>query len=222
MQVSDVHRSIATTERDGNGQSSSPPLSFYMHDAFAALLRQPTARRYKQLRSQLLVEGLPSDFSLRLAQVERLAEQGEIVEARSRTTELSAAGLLSLRWHRLGGELAIEQGDRGRAELHRFTYDALIEAIAATGDGTRRRPVLITYPSDAAEFLNSRGLEVLSQSLVEENARRYDVLLCRGEREFWFDVTDLLPQTAVVGTRNRRPKTGASVKPRRERAATGR
>jgi hypothetical protein len=191
-----------------------------MHDAFAALLRQPTARRYKQLRSQILAEGVPGDFSLRLAQVERLLDQQVLSEAGEQLAEMSAAGLLSLRWHRLGGRLAIEQGQCERAQLHRFAYDAICDAIAATGDGTRRRPLLITYSSDAAEILTAQGLEVLSQSLVETDSRRYDVLLCRGEREFWFDVTDLLPETAVLAVRKVRPKAEATVKPRRERAVS--
>jgi len=219
MQVSDVHRSFATTAREEPGGVESAAESV-MHDAFAALLRQPTARRYKQLRSQILAGGVPGDFSLRLAEVERLFAQQEFDEANALANELSAVGLLSLRWHRMGGEVAIQQDQRERAELHRFTYDAICQAISATGDGTRRRPLLITYPSDATELLTARGREVLSQSLVEENSRRYDVLLCRGETEFWFDVTDLLPETAVFAARNRRPKTGASAKPRRQRAVS--
>jgi hypothetical protein len=169
-----------------------------MHDAFAALLRQPTARRYKQLRSQLLAAGLPSDFSLRLAEVERLTAEQECVEATALAGELLSTGLLSL------------------------TYDAVSAAILATGNGTRRRPLLITYGSDAAELLTARGFEVLSQSLIEENARRYDVLLCSGEREFWFDVTDLLPLAAIAAARDRRPKAGASVKPNRRRLVSRR
>jgi hypothetical protein len=193
-----------------------------MHDAFAALLRQPTARRYKQLRSQILNQGVRDDFSLQLADAERILTEGELAEAADLIQGLASGGLLSLRWHRLGGQIAMQQGQPQRAELHRFTYDALCDAIAATGDGTRRRPLLISYASDAAEFLVSRGAKVLSQSLVEENSRRYDVLLCRGEREFWFDVTDLLPQTAIAAARNRRPKAGASVKVRHEQVANRR
>jgi hypothetical protein len=193
-----------------------------MHDAFAALLRQPTARRYKQLRSRLLSAGLPNDFSLRLAELERLLAAQEFIAARALADELLSAGLLSLGLHRLSGQLALEQGQQARAELHRFTYDSLCVAILATGDGTRRRPLLTTYVSDAADLLTAQGFEVLSQSLIEENARRYDVLLCRNEREFWFDVTDLLPQTAITAACNRRPKAGASIKRRRERAVSRR
>src|SRR5436190_1007060 len=164
MQVSDVHRSFATLHPRRNRARSRPPLSSLMHDAFAALLRQPTARRYKHLRSQLLAEGVPSDFSLQLAEAERLLAEGQIAESSAAVRELSAGGLLSLRWHRLGGQLAMDQGERERAELHRFTYEAFIAAILATGDGTRRRPLLISYPSDAAELLTFQGFEVLAQS----------------------------------------------------------
>jgi len=185
-----------------------------MHDAFAALLRQPTARRYKQLRSQLLAAGLPGDFSLKLAEVERLMTEQHAVEAHALGTELLSTGLISLRLHRLCGQLALEQGDQKRAELHRFTYDALIAAILATGNGTRRRPLLVTHASDAVELLTAKGFDVLSQSLIEEHGRRYDVLLCGGEREFWFDVTDLLPQTAIKAARSRRPRASEKARAR--------
>lgn len=175
-----------------------------MHDAFAALLRQPTARRYKQLRTQLLASESLGEFSLCLAELQADLEGQHLSQASALLAELLPAGLLSLSLHRLGGQLALQQGDRERAELHRFTYDALTSAILATGDGTRRRPLLITYSSDEAELLAARGCEVLSQCLVKEDARQFDVLLCRGEREFWFDVSDLLPQTAVAAVRNRR------------------
>lgn len=193
-----------------------------MHDAFAALLHQPTARRYKQLRSQLLATVSLGDFSLCFAQLEEDLQGQDLLQAAALLETLLPAGLLSLKLHRLGGLLALEQNQPERAELHRFAYDALRGAILATGDGTRRRPLLIAYASDAAELLTARGCEVLSQSLVEENARRYDVLLCSEEREYWFDVTDLLPQTALAAIRTRRPKTGAKAKPTRRRAVSRR
>jgi hypothetical protein len=174
------------------------------------------------LRSQLLVAGSHDDFSLRLAQLEQLISEGKLPQASERLNELASTGLLSLRWHRLGGALAMKRGDRDRAELHRFTYDAICEAVGLTGEGTRSRPLLITYASDAGEFLSSRHLQVLSQSLVEEHSRRFDVLLCQEEHEFWFDVTDLLPQTAVASVRKQRPQAEASVQSRRKRALTRR
>lgn len=191
-----------------------------MHDAFAALLRQPTARRYKQLRSQLLASESTGDFSLCLAELHAALAGQHLAQASALLTELLPAGLLSLSLHRLGGQIALQQGDRERAELHRFTYDALSAAILATGNGTRRLPLLITYSSDGAELLAARGFEVMSQSLVEESAQRFDVLLCRGEREFWFDVTDLLPQTAAAAVRNHRPKAGAKAKPSRQASSS--
>jgi hypothetical protein len=193
-----------------------------MHDLFAALLRQPTTRRYKQLRSQLLADSSLGNLSLCLAEIEDCITNGELHHASDLVADLLPAGLLSLRLHRLGGELALTRGDQQRAELHRFTYHGLKTAILATGDGTRRRPLLITYASDATELLTALGNEVLSQSLVEEKERRFDVLLCSGEREFWFDVTDLLPQTAVVAVRSRQPKAGAAAKPSRRKRAVSR
>src|SRR5262245_35253044 len=105
-----------------------------MHDSFAALLRQPTARRYKQLRSQLLANAASGDFSISLDEVQQLIGQGDD-SAEQAIADLLRVGLLSLRLHRLAGQCAIERGDQTRAELHRFTYDSLVDAIMATGNG---------------------------------------------------------------------------------------
>jgi hypothetical protein len=183
-----------------------------MHDSFAELLEQPTARRYKQLRSRLLASGALGNFSLALAELEETLDQAA---SQTHIAELLVPGLLSLRLHRLAGQFALQQCDHPRAELHRFTYDAIASAILATGSGTRTRPLLVTYPSDSVELLAARGFQIKSQSLVEAAARRFDVILCSDEREFWFDVTDLLPQTALVVRADRRPKAGVAKSSRR-------
>lgn len=193
-----------------------------MHDLFAALLNQPTARRYKQLRSLLLSHEPLGSFSLRLAEVQRRVEEGDAEAAGALAKEMFPAGLLSLRLHRLAGQAALDGADLKRAELHRFTYEALCSAILATGNGTRGRPLLITYASDAAELLAARGLEVQSQSLIEEQGRRYDVHLCREEREFWFDVTDLLPAVALSARTRRRPQLAAAARSTRRKAVSRR
>lgn len=202
-----------------------------MHELFTALLRQPTAKRYQRLRTQLLADRSLGEFSLRLTQLQNHLDAAhlnavDLNGAESRGEQLGEAnallgylmpvGLVSLQLHRLGGMLALEQQQAERAELHRFSYDAVTKAILATGNGTRRRPLLVTYSSDSVELLSAQGFTVQSQSLVEDNGRRFDVLLCADEREFWFDVTDLLPQTAVVAQRTRRPRRGAGVKPQRQ------
>jgi hypothetical protein len=193
-----------------------------MHHSFAALLQQPTARRYKQLRAQLLGgDSLPT-FSLQLAELERAVSHGDEEQAAHLLAELLPSGLLSLQLHRLGGLISLRRGDRERAELHRFTYDALREAIASTGEGTRRRPLLVTYASDARELLAARGLRIVSQSLVEDRGQRFDVLLGDDEREFWFDVTDLLPATATIVERGKRPSAATAIMPPSRKRAVSR
>ncbi len=168
-----------------------------MQALFAALLEQPGARRYQSLRTRLLTSNSLGDFSLRLAELEQQLETNP-EQAQSLLTQLLGPGLLSLRLHRLGGQAALVRGDHERAQLHRFTFDALTEALLATGNGTRRKPLTPTYASDAREVLTARNLRVTSQSLVEEGARRFDVLLAENEQEFWFEVTDFWPQGMVA------------------------
>ena len=177
-----------------------------MHDSFASLLKTPTAQRYKRARLLLLTTASLTDFSLALAQLEALLAANEFTLAQEQVRNLKSAGLLSLKWHRLAGMLALQLGDTNRAQLHKFTFEALRSAILATGQGTRKRPYFITYSSDAHELLLAGGASVQSQSLVEEREHRYDVHLCANEREYWFDITDLVPVTAMVAVRKRRPK----------------
>lgn len=191
-----------------------------MHDGFAELLRQPTARRYKLLRSAFLESKFASDPVLALAQLAHSFAEGEFEELPQQVDELMPHAFLSLRLHRIGGMLAIQQNDLARAELHRFAFDAICQAILLTGNGTRNRPWLVTHSSDASELLAARGREVLSQSLVEDENRRYDVLLCDQEQEFWFDLTDLIPLTATRTARRTRPAATVRLKPVRKKAVS--
>jgi hypothetical protein len=63
---------------------------------------------------------------------------------------------------------------------------------------------------------------VVSQSLVEDRQQRFDVLLCDDEREFWFEVTDLLPQTALAARCRKRPAAAVAAKPPRRKKAVSR
>ena len=192
-----------------------------MHDSFAALLQNPTAQRYKRVRSQLLSTTSLGEFSLALAQLEESFTQGEFNTAVESVQALKLAGLLSMKYHRLAGMIAWESGDHARAGLHKFAYDSLRTAILATGSGTRKKPYFITYSSDAHELAAAGGFSVKSQSFVEEKEHRYDVLLCENEREFWFDITDLLPITSMAVSRRSRP-TGKVVSPTRRKKAVSR
>jgi hypothetical protein len=184
-----------------------------MHDGFAALLRQPTARRYKQLRSSLLASGSHANCTLRFIEAEHCLHGGDFEALSALVAQLLPEGLLSLRLHRLGAIAALQREDTERAQLHRFTFDALCEAVESTGHGTRTRPWVVTHAFDAVELLAARGRKVVSQSLIEDDGRQFEVLLCDDEHEFWFEVTDLLPLAAVPAKRRKRPAAAARTGP---------
>jgi hypothetical protein len=192
-----------------------------MQDLFAALLQSPTAQRYKRLRSEWLAAQALPEFALRLAELESLLSAecmtvSQLAAAQQLTRELQATGKLSLKWHRLAGALALQSGDTLRAELHKFAYEALVQALLATGKGTQKSPYFTIFTSDAPELAYATGHSVKSQSYIEHKERRFDVLLCENEREFWFDVTDLLPTTVMAVVRKRRPKEGTVASSRRK------
>jgi hypothetical protein len=194
-----------------------------MHDSFAALLQQPTALRYKRTRAQWLSIRKPQPLALEFAALARLIEQNDLTAALRLYESLQSMGVLTLKWHRLGGEIARLTGEVRRAELHRFAYDALSQAILSTGKGMRNRPYIIADRSDAAELLYALGKSTQSHSLVQDAGRFFDVLLDENEHEYWFEITDLLTETVEIKavlpqkTNRRKPLKSSG----RKKASTG-
>lgn len=192
-----------------------------MHDTFAAYIERPSIRRYKEVRRDVLACEGYAEFNQCLAHAEQLELDNHIDDALHAYRSLMPLGVLSLRLHRVAGAAELRaselgRGDANRALLHRSVYAACCETILATGLGTKDRPFLITYASDARELLFAKSEQVISQSCIKERRRRYDVLLTSGEREFWFDVTDLVAVPVVSRVRRPVPVVAATRAGRRK------
>lgn len=158
-----------------------------MNDELQALAESPTLDNYLRLR-ELLLES--PGFAADVAELEKLtrlcvAERG--AEARRLADELFPRWLLSPRFHYWAACAAEMTDDAEDAELERFLSTTCLDAILATGSGTRESPFVITYPSDIRDILLFRRLRLASQSLVEEPEGFRDRVLCQGGREVWFD-----------------------------------
>jgi hypothetical protein len=192
-----------------------------MHDLFAALLKQPNSLLYKKARAQWLLTRNSVDLTLQLAELNRMLQCELVAKAEGLANEMQPAGVLTLQWHRLVGEIARQKGDQQRAELHRFAYESIRSAILATGKGTRLRPYLIAHPSDAQEVLLAAGCHCQSQSLISQAGRHFDVLLADDEREYWFDITEIWPKKSEKMPASPR-KQSSEKKSTRRRNATSR
>jgi hypothetical protein len=167
-----------------------------MHDELQAFLEAPSARTYRRVREALLDEvanASPEALSLTsLIELAELAAAGEFAALLERTEELSITWALSPRVHYLAAVAAEELGETETAELERFTFQACLEGILATGDGTPDAPYLITYVSDEYDVAAALGLEPRSQSLVEQPGYLCDVVKCLDGEEVWFELTGLV------------------------------
>jgi len=174
-----------------------------MNDELQALAESPTLDNYLRLR-ELLLES--PDFSADMAELERLtrfclAERGE--EALRLADEMFPRWLLSSRFHYWAACAAEMTGDAEDAELERFLSTTCLEAILATGAGTRESPFVVTYPSDVRDVLLFRRLRIASQQLTEEADGFRDRVLCQGPlgkggREVWFDCDAILRAGCVA------------------------
>lgn len=167
-----------------------------MQDELQAFLEAPSARTYRCVREALLdeVASASSDALSLTALVEltELAAAGEFAAVLARAEELSLAWALSPRVHYLAAVAAEELGDAETAELERFTFQACLEGILATGHGTAESPYLITYVSDEYDVAVALGLEPRSQALVEQPGCLCDVVKCLDGEELWFELTGLV------------------------------
>lgn len=197
-----------------------------MHDLLAKFFETPNSTHYLAVRDAVRRESTFCSFSLALAEVPELLAAGQYGEARQRIAAVMPGAALSPRVHAWSMIAALELEDREDADLEQFLYQTCLQGIQATGDGSPRRPYIVTYSSDSHDVLNARGLQVTSQELTEKRGRRFDVMTCADGTAVWFDVTGLVvgsPQwivarpTAAVGKPRTQAVLGAAKKGRRAR-----
>jgi hypothetical protein len=162
-----------------------------MQDDFEAFLIQPTRAAYEQVRDALLADPDFHADPCELAQMAELCAAGEFSAARDKLESLLYDWALSPRMHFLAAWVAKELGDEEDAQLERFTGEACLSGLLATGDGSFASPYLVTYAADEYDLVSARGLVARSQQLVACDLGRFDVLICESGEELWFDVTDL-------------------------------
>jgi len=85
--------------------------------------------------------------------------------------------------------------DAEQQELHSRIYDGLINAIAATGNGKSPQSAFVVLSVDEIyDFLQAQDLEVVSQALMDNGNRKFDVMSVRDPRtgrkfDVYFDIS---------------------------------
>ncbi|QDU26294.1 hypothetical protein ETAA8_13720 [Anatilimnocola aggregata] len=170
-----------------------------MFQEFARFLTLPSRATYLAARRawlQLNVEPLtPAD----LQGVAELLAAGEATAVIERVHGWQSRAALSPRAHYFAAEAHESLGESEPAEMERWVFSACLQGILATGDGTRRKPYIVSQLSDEYDVLKLLGLRSEKQQLVQRGRRSCDVLTCHDGSHLWFNVSDLIavPEEAI-------------------------
>jgi hypothetical protein len=173
-------------------------LSNRMQTQLTAFVEQPCQATFMAVRSAVLRQSPLPITAAEIADLERLLAQNEFQAVLDRIDTLPASKILSPRVHYLSAEAALALGDAAGVELERSLFVLVLKGLLATGDGTRANPFVVCHPSDDHDILAALGREAAGQSLVDDQDRLLDKIVCTDGRETWFDVTDILARPRPV------------------------
>ena len=98
---------------------------------------------------------------------------------------------LTPRCHFLAAFAAQKFGDEKKARIENSIGAVLMEAILASGDGTKSRPYLVSRITDEYDVLQYLEKSLKRQSLMSNENGTFDVMECTDDTEYWFDISML-------------------------------
>ena len=169
-----------------------------LEDAWEVFLEAPTRSRFLTLRELVVSEADYAPMIATLHELTSLLGRNRPAQVQRRVEELLPTWAICPRLHYLAGCAAEELGDAEEVELCHFLSHTCIDGILSTGDGSRRAPWLVTYPTDAQDCLARMGLSMESQRLVEGSDGLLDVITAAEGQCFWFDVDQMVAAGAEI------------------------
>lgn len=146
--------------------------------------------QYDRLRARIVRSDDYEPYSQQLNDIARLIDEARFDLAREQFESSLPNLLLSPRAHEMMAQVAAVEDDPELAAEESRAAMACLEAIAATGDGTREHPYRVLRASDEYDFLAYIRAIMVKQQVVHLDGKHYDVLQCNNGREIWFDITD--------------------------------
>jgi hypothetical protein len=163
-----------------------------MQRQLAAFVEQPSKTTYLAARDAVLSQSSLPLVATELAELDRLLDEEQHQEILNRLDLLPPSKVLSPRVHFLAAEAALGLGQDSDVELERSLFVLTLQGLLATGDGTPANPYIVCHPTDEHDIVAALGKEAAGQSLVENEGRLCDRIVCSDGREVWFDVTELV------------------------------
>ena len=171
-----------------------------LEDAWELFLQRPTRASFITLREMVIQDDAYAPSALVLAELTQLLDVEAHAEVVQRVEELLPGWALCPRLHFLVGCAAEALGDTEEVEFCRFLSSTCVDGILSTGDGSRERPWLAAYPSDAQDCLARLGLKVVSQQLIDDGDALLDVIMADNGKCFCFHVTEMVAAGAETPT----------------------
>jgi hypothetical protein len=160
-----------------------------MREQLIALLKSPTRENYLALWERVTTRPDFAPYVRDLDQAQRLIESERYLEADQLLNAVRIRYVLSPRFHFQKQKVLAQLGDRQASEAEQAIGFACIDGLLAVGDGSRDRPYFVTSTNDEYYVLGALDLRSVEQSLAKEIDRVFDVHVCDGGREIYFDIT---------------------------------
>lgn len=173
-----------------------------MFQEFARFVEQPSRATFLAARSAWLTLNVAPLTPADLQSVAELLAAGEAAAVIKRVHGWKARAAFSPRAHYFAGEAHALLGELDQAECERMVFTACLQGILATGDGSRRKPYLISQIPDEYDVLKLLGLNCEKQRLVQNKSRSCDVLSCEDGSQVWFNISDLVAVPARTKVQN--------------------
>lgn len=167
-----------------------------MNELFVAFVQNQTPETFGALRAHIVAQPNYDGYSRDLDDMDDAFQQKRYEDVRSKFGSTMPNLLLSPAAHMLVSMSLREDGHSEAAEMERFICFRCMEALQASGDGTKERPYLVLRTTDEYDLMGALGKELASQHLVHDGPRQYDRMVCTDGSELWFDITEMMDAAA--------------------------
>ncbi len=156
---------------------------------FAAFLKKPSAKNYLAVFKQVTSSPKYQPYSRVLDEVKDLLDKKQNKEALKKIDGAMPGLLLSPKAHLYASVAAVRLNDKKRAEKELLAQKQCLQGMLNSGDGSQKKPYLVTCVSDQYDLLRHLRKAVKMQGLRQDGGKSYDMIFCTDGSEIWFDIT---------------------------------
>ena len=174
-------------------------LPSWLQESLLELVVRAEREEYLTLRARL-IRGERRDrlLDVNFRELEQLLEQRRFEQVLEQCLAAMEFGALTARFHRYAAFAASQLGLEDVRREEQFLAGRCLHWLDLTGHGSRRAPVVVTCIGDQSDYLRGNGREPSQRERIERSDGRFDVFVFGDGSELWFEVSDLLPQEALL------------------------